>query len=96
MVDIGVIHVVYAPYGTLPLQQFLNSYRQHGAGVAHQLILVCKAFKAGPLPDDYRALLAGFPHRLLAIPDGGFDLGSYILPRASASTGFFASLTPAV
>ena len=79
LAEIGVVHVVYAPYGLPPLQQFLDSYRRHPAGTDHELVLVFKAFAAETLPPDYQAALADLPHRALFVPDGGFDLGSYVL-----------------
>lgn len=75
--EIGLVHVVYAPYGVAPLQRFMDSYRQHPAGTDHQLILVCKAFEAETLPMGFQAAVNGVAHQALFVPDGGFDLGSY-------------------
>lgn len=77
MADIGVIHIVYKPYGLPPFQEFLASYCKHPADSPHELILFCKGFDADRLPDNFLAQLKGIPHRVLMAPDRGFDLGSY-------------------
>jgi hypothetical protein len=59
----------------------MRSYREHPAGVAHELLLLCKGFAAAasPLPADYAALLADVPHRTLFVADEGFDIGPYFI-----------------
>jgi hypothetical protein len=58
----------------------MRSYREHRAGVAHELLLLCKGFgeRAG-LPADYGALAHDVPHRAMFIPDEGLDIGSYFV-----------------
>jgi hypothetical protein len=76
--EIGLVHIVYAPYGPVPLRQFVESYQRHPAGTGHELLLVFKGFEADALSEEYHPVLDGLAHRALFIPDGGFDLGSYI------------------
>lgn len=74
---LGLLHIVYAPYGPAALERFLDSYRQRPAGVAHDLILVFKGFAGERLSEAYYPLLDGLTHRAVFAPDGGFDLGTY-------------------
>ena len=57
-------------------ERFLRSYREHPAGVAHQLVILFKGLGAGEV-DDHERLLADLPHRREFIPDTGFDLNAY-------------------
>ena len=85
MSEIGVVHLVRAANGLAPLRAFLDSYRQHEAGVAHELLLVLKGFPHRRLPDDYRTALGGLRHWQLLVPDRDFDIGSYY--RAARTFG---------
>jgi len=76
MPPIGVVHLVRRANGPAPLERFLRSYREQPAGLEHELLLLLKGFGAG-LPDEYRRLVEGLPHRELALPDRGFDLEPY-------------------
>lgn len=81
MSNICVVHLVRAENGLSPFADFLRSYREHPAGIAHELLLLCKGFGAASpqLPADYGALLADVPHRTLFVPDEGFDIGPYFV-----------------
>ncbi|MDX6271363.1 MAG: hypothetical protein QOD28_2586 [Acidobacteriota bacterium] len=59
----------------------MRSYREHPAGVAHELLLLCKGFGAAAqqLPEDYGALARDVPHRLLFVADEGFDIAPYFV-----------------
>ena len=37
---IGVVHLVWAPLGPMPLREFLRSYRAYSPGVDHELVIV--------------------------------------------------------
>ncbi len=83
MGDLGVVHVVYAPFGLAPVRQFADSYRKHPAGADHTLILAFKGFADGKLPELYRTLFEGIQYRALIAPNSGFDLGSYFFAARS-------------
>ena len=89
---IGLVHVVYAPYGTAPLRWFLESYRKYPAGIDHELILVFKAFVSRTLPEEYHTMLDEVPHRALFVADGGFDLGSYFFAAKTCEHEFLCFL----
>ncbi len=44
MKRIAVIHLVRQANGLPAFRAFLDSYRRHPAGIAHQLVLLCKGF----------------------------------------------------
>lgn len=76
--DIGVVHLIRRRNGLPPFQRFLETYRAHPAGVAHDLLLVFKGFRSESQTEDYESLLTGIPHRRLHISDAGYDLGAYL------------------
>ena len=59
------------------LRRFLASWRRHPAGLAHDLVLVCKGFDdpSGQRLVEEEAARAGA--RCLPVEDGSFDLGAY-------------------
>jgi hypothetical protein len=73
----SVVHLVRhgTPLGSL--EQFLDSYRRHDAGVDHRLVLLCKGFGS---PDELRPVLArldGLRAERIDVPDDGYDLTAY-------------------
>ena len=71
-----VVHLARAANGIAPLQTFLESYRQHAAGMEHDLLVLLKGFP-DPLPAEYERLLQGVAHLRHFIPDRGFDIDAY-------------------
>jgi hypothetical protein len=74
---IAVVHLVRRQNGLAPLERFLASYREHAAGVAHELVILFKGFRGEGGTRGHDALLEGLPHRRLFVPDRGFDLRAY-------------------
>lgn len=62
-------------------RRFLESYRRHPAGLAHDLILICKGFDAPEAQARAEAAFADCAARVLTVADDSFDLGAY---RAAA------------
>jgi hypothetical protein len=74
---IAVVHLVWGPLGPAPLREFLASYRQHPAGIEHELVVVLN----GVSSDQRPALLAeleGVEHRLLDLAAPVQDLAAYV------------------
>jgi hypothetical protein len=73
---IAVVHLVWGPLGTVPLREFLTSYRRHKPGVDHELVVLFNN-----VPDELRprleAELGGVEHRLLSTPEPVQDLAAY-------------------
>jgi hypothetical protein len=74
---VALVHLVWAPLGAEPLQDFLAQLESHPPGVEHRLVVVLKGF-----PDDAalagpRALLVGVDHSELVVSRREYDLGTY-------------------
>jgi hypothetical protein len=74
--DLEVVHLVWKPAGIEPFRAFLDSYREHPAGVDHDLIVLFNGFRGDDL-DQHRALLTGIRHRELRVPRPVIDLEAY-------------------
>lgn len=77
MTQIAVIHLVRAVNGDLPLQRFIESYRQHPAGTPHDLVVIFKGYSDPIQLAAHKSLLQGIRHEAIEVPDDGFDIGSY-------------------
>ena len=68
-----VVHLVWAPLGMQPLDDFLRSYDEHAAGAEHDLLFVLNGF------DDVGEVgerLAG--HQTLRLPEPVQDIAAYL------------------
>lgn len=74
---IAVVYIAYQPYGIGAFQRFLDSYRQHPAGIAHDLVIAYKGFASATDAADYEMLLGALANRALTVPDNGYDIGTY-------------------
>lgn len=77
MVEICVVHLVWAPLGPRPLEHFLESYCAHPAGRAHRLLAVLKGFDDPAALAGARRRLSGVEHEELTADRGPLDLGTY-------------------
>jgi hypothetical protein len=77
MRDIGVIYLCRFAEGEEPVRRFLRTYRNHAAGVDHDLHIVFKGFEDRASFDSYRMLFDGVDINAIVIEDSGFDLGAY-------------------
>jgi hypothetical protein len=75
--EIAVVHLVRRKNGLGPFERFLASYREHRAGVPHDLVLIFKGFRPARGVEAYDRALGGTPHRRLFMADFGFDLRPY-------------------
>lgn len=74
---LACIYLARAAEGLEPARQFLSSYRRHGAGAEHALIVIYKGWDPAGL-EAARAVFAAEPHRALLMDDEGYDIGSYL------------------
>jgi hypothetical protein len=88
---IAVVHLVRERNGLAPLRRFLDSYRRHAAGVAHDLILVYKGF-GDAAPVAHAQALGGIAHQRLFLPDRGFDLQPYFAAIGRFDHAYFCFL----
>ena len=74
-----LVHLVRAVNGTAPLASFLASYREHAAGVEHDLVLLLKGFSSREQAQAHLQLAHDLDARHLFVDDAGFDLDAYLL-----------------
>jgi hypothetical protein len=60
------------------LSNFLKSYVAFKPNLKHELILLIKGSNLSELIGADAALLRRIPHKVLDVPDTGFDIGSYV------------------
>jgi hypothetical protein len=72
----AVVHLVWGPFGPLPLRRFVRSYREHPAGTEHDLIVLLNNVGIDQQP-ELLAELEGVPHRVLALEEPVQDLAAY-------------------
>lgn len=77
MKELCLVHLARACNGTEPFKRFLDSYRDNPGGIEHDLLIVFKGFERPEHAEEYRKLLAPFPHLSLEISDEGFDITAY-------------------
>lgn len=76
MEALALVHLARKSNGLAPFQRFLESYRTHAAGAAHDLVIAYKGFREAEVA-EHAALLQGIPHQACFVPDAGFDIGAY-------------------
>src|SRR4051812_3999235 len=73
--DLAVVYLARFAEGARPVSTFIESYRRHPAGTAHDLIIVRKGFPEGAT--DQNDILAPFLANAISISDDGFDITAY-------------------
>jgi hypothetical protein len=73
----GVVYLYRFGEGEGPVRRFLDSYRAHSAGLAHDLHVIFKGFPNRNSLDSARALFASLPINTIELDDVGYDIGSY-------------------
>lgn len=76
--EIGLVHLVWVPVGVEPLIRFLASYREHGCGVEHELIVVFNGARNPSELEPFQALLKGVEHRSVQTPAPVPDIPAYL------------------
>lgn len=92
MPGVAVVHLVRRQHELAPLKRFLASYRDHPAGVAHDLVILFKGFRGEGGTQGHDSLLEGLPHRRLFVPDRGFDLNTYFVAVERLDYDYFCLL----
>jgi hypothetical protein len=77
MTEVGVVHLVRKANGPAPFARFVASYREHAAGLAHELVLIFKGFHGTAADEEYDRILDGIPHQRFFLPDRGLDIEPY-------------------
>ena len=90
--SICVVHLIREKNGVKPFKSFLNSYLKYSSGIKHDILFILK--KNNSLSDlkIYKNLLVDIPHKLLTIPDKGFDIDSYFLAARKTNYKYYLFL----
>ncbi|MHB1955241.1 MAG: hypothetical protein ACYCOU_16025 [Sulfobacillus sp.] len=84
MPSICVAYLVWAPYGPDLLSQFIDSYRDHPAGVPHDLVLLMNGFadltdtEIQEAMSEYRSITRELAHREFRLSSNCLDLAAYL------------------
>ena len=92
MAEVGVVHLLRRKNGLAPFERFLRSYREHPAGVPHDLVVIFKGFPFGCGTQAYDGLLEGVLHRRLYVADYGFDMRPYFKAAETFDYRYFCFL----
>src|SRR3954454_22372528 len=76
MTEVCVVHLVWAPLGTGPVERFAASYRQHPAGREHRLVVLLNGFGDDDATDHLRPL-EGLAYETLRVRPAMLDLPAY-------------------
>jgi hypothetical protein len=72
-----LVHLVRAANELAPLRSFLESYRDHSAGVDHNLVLAMKGFESRAAATPALDLAHGLQAEVRFLADEGLDIDSY-------------------
>ena len=77
---IAVVYLARSADGSVSdFEPFITSYRQHDAGIPHDLIIVRKGLHQRPGSQAaLTEMLNGIPHRAVDVLDDGFDIQAYL------------------
>lgn len=93
MTETCVAHLVRRQNGTEPFEAFIESFKAHPAGIAHDLLLVFKGFDEERVPAEHERIASGLDYTPFFVPDEGFDIGSYFaIARAHRQYRYFCFL----
>ncbi|HYG11554.1 MAG TPA: hypothetical protein VD835_16525 [Pyrinomonadaceae bacterium] len=92
MPEICVVHLVWGPLGAAQFAEFLASYREHDAGVEHDLLVLFKEIGDAEQMAAYEALLAGINYRSLSLGSEGFDILPYFVAARNFDYQYFCFL----
>ena len=76
--DIAVVYLARFAEGPDPIRKFIDSYKRHPAGIAHDLIIVWKGFRdLDPTGSPQKVICAEVQHQSITMTDEGLDLTAY-------------------
>jgi glycosyltransferase involved in cell wall biosynthesis len=78
--SIAVVYLARSGDGSVAdFHDFIESYRRHQAGIAHDLIIICKGLLGRPgARAALTLMLQGIPHRTVDVSDEGYDIQAYL------------------
>lgn len=92
MRKICVVHLVWIPLGLAQFAEFIASYREHEAGVEHDLLIIFKELERDDQLAVYEELLAGINYKTLFLGSEGFDILPYFIAAKKFDYQYFCFL----
>lgn len=92
MSEICVAHLVRKKNGIAPFKRFLDSYREHAAGIEHDFLMIFKGFSGQSELEEYFASLSGLAFRTFFTSDEGFDIQPYLNVARQFDYSYFCFL----
>ena len=77
MPEVCVVHLVWAPLGTVALTRFVASYRARSAGLDHRLVVLFKGFADREETREHVEALDGLEYESMFYSRPTFDLPAY-------------------
>lgn len=78
---ISVVYLAYlnetVGYGIATVEQFLDSYKTHNAGIEHSLVIIAKNWTDKNLYEQLCDLAEKHNAKIIDLPDDGWDFGAY-------------------
>ncbi|WP_166656104.1 hypothetical protein [Paraburkholderia sp. BL10I2N1] len=78
MPTVAVVFLARVAHGIDAFKPFAESYLKFPAGYDHELILLGKGMKKQGERAATSALFDGAPHRIIEVPDEGYDIHAYL------------------
>lgn len=78
--DVAIVYLARYAEGPKPMAAFIDSCRQHSAGMAHDRIIIRKGFPSGQSVKDQ--IVDAFFSGSITVSDDGFDITAYALAAA--------------
>lgn len=82
MEKIGVVYLNRKAEGDLPIQRFINSYKEFRPGAHHEFLTIYKGFSENETAFAKQAF-SGIEHRYITVDDGMTDIDSYLVAAES-------------
>jgi hypothetical protein len=92
MPEICVVHLVWVPLGVAQFAEFIASYREHEAGVEHDLLIIFKELEHEEQLTVYEQLLEGINYKTMFLGGEGFDILPYFLAAEKFDYKYFCFL----
>jgi len=88
--DVSVIYITYVPYGTLPLNEFIQSYKKYPASHQHSLVIVFKGMSDKSEVTEFTEILEkeNILYHALNYFEQGLDVSTYFWAAKSLSNEY--------
>ncbi|MBU3619953.1 hypothetical protein [Polynucleobacter sp. JS-Fieb-80-E5] len=74
---IAVVYLARCADGLDAFARFVNSYKNHPAGIDHKLVIIYKGFESSESLEQAKLIFKDVLHDQIFLEDVGFDIGSY-------------------